>query len=111
MPTDIEISRAAAIQPIHLIAERARIPAAAVEPYGHHKAKIDVAHLDPSATLGKLILVTVINPTPAGEGKTTTSVGLAVAMARIGKRTMLCLREPSLGPRIVQRIPVIPPQH
>ena len=98
MPTDIEISRAAAIQPIHLIAERARIPAAAVEPYGHHKAKIDVAHLDPSATPGKLILVTAINPTPAGEGKTTTSVGLADAMARIGKRTMLCLREPSLGP-------------
>lgn len=98
MPTDIEISRAAAIQPIHLIAERARIPAAAVEPYGHHKAKIDVAHLDPSATSGKLILVTAINPTPAGEGKTTTSVGLADAMARIGKRTMLCLREPSLGP-------------
>ncbi|WP_295637073.1 formate--tetrahydrofolate ligase [Novosphingobium sp.] len=103
MLSDIEISRAAAIRPIFEIAERAGIPAAAIEPYGHHKAKIDThlldrGRLDPGEAAGKLILVTAINPTPAGEGKTTTSVGLADALNRIGKRTMLCLREPSLGP-------------
>jgi formate--tetrahydrofolate ligase len=98
MPSDIAISRAAALQPIQQIADRAGIPAAAIEPYGHYKAKIDIARLDPAATAGKLILVTAISPTPAGEGKTTTSVGLADALGRIGKRTMLCLREPSLGP-------------
>ena len=94
MASDIEISRAAAIQPIHRIADRAGIPAAAIEPYGHHKAKIDLAALGDGDAAGKLILVTAINPTPAGEGKTTTSVGLADALVRIGKRTMLCLREP-----------------
>jgi formate--tetrahydrofolate ligase len=98
MPSDIEISRAAALQPIQQIADRAGIPAAAIEPYGHYKAKIDITRLDPSTTTGKLILVTAISPTPAGEGKTTTSVGLADALGRIGKRTILCLREPSLGP-------------
>jgi formate--tetrahydrofolate ligase len=98
MLSDIEISRAAALRPIHAIAARAGIPEAAVEPYGHHKAKIDVARLDPNTPPGKLILVTAISPTPAGEGKTTTSVGLADALGAIGKRTMLCLREPSLGP-------------
>ncbi|MDG5489693.1 formate--tetrahydrofolate ligase [Sphingomonas sp. BGYR3] len=98
MLTDIEISRAAAIRPVLEIAERAGIPADAVEPYGHHKAKVDVHRLPACDAPGKLILVTAINPTPAGEGKTTTSVGLADALNRIGKRTMLCLREPSLGP-------------
>jgi formate--tetrahydrofolate ligase len=98
MPSDIEISRAAAIHPILKIAERAGIPAAAIEPYGHHKAKIDITRLSPATVTGKLILVTAISPTPAGEGKTTTSVGLADALNRVGKRTMLCLREPSLGP-------------
>lgn len=98
MLSDIEISRAAAIRPILEIAERAGIPADAIEPYGHHKAKIDTGRLGPDHAAGKLILVTAINPTPAGEGKTTTSVGLADALGRIGKRTMLCLREPSLGP-------------
>ena len=100
MPSDIEISRAATLQPILHIAERAGIPAAAVEPYGHYKAKLDLALLEGDAgkAAGKLILITAINPTPAGEGKTTTSVGLADALNRIGKRTMLCLREPSLGP-------------
>jgi formate--tetrahydrofolate ligase len=98
MLSDIEISRAAAIRPILEIANRAGIPADAIEPYGHHKAKIDTNQLDPGNAAGKLILVTAINPTPAGEGKTTTSVGLADALNRIGKRTMLCLREPSLGP-------------
>ncbi len=100
MPSDIEISRAATLQPILKIAERAGIPAAAVEPYGHFKAKLDLDLLESEAgkTAGKLILVTAINPTPAGEGKTTTSVGLADALNLIGKRTMLALREPSLGP-------------
>jgi formate--tetrahydrofolate ligase len=98
MLTDIEISRAATLQPIGAIAARAAIPAEAVEPYGHYKAKIDLARLSPATTRGKLILVTAINPTPAGEGKSTTSVGLADALNRIGRRTMIALREPSLGP-------------
>ncbi len=98
MLSDIEISRAAAIMPIQQVADRAGIPAAAVEPYGHFKAKIDLSRLDAADAGGKLILVTAINPTAAGEGKTTTSVGLADALNRIGKRTMLCLREPSLAP-------------
>ena len=98
MLSDIEISRAAAIRPIQQVADRVGIPAAAVEPYGHFKAKIDISCLDTADAQGKLILVTAINPTAAGEGKTTTSVGLADALNRIGKRTMLCLREPSLGP-------------
>ena len=98
MLSDIEISRAATLRPIADIALRAGIPADAIEPYGHYKAKIDLGRLDPGDAAGKLILVTAINPTPAGEGKTTTSVGLADALNRIGKRTMLCLREPSLGP-------------
>ncbi|WP_411290238.1 formate--tetrahydrofolate ligase [Sphingorhabdus sp.] len=98
MQSDIEISRAAAIQPIQKVAERAGIPAAAVEPYGHYKAKIEVSQLGTADASGKLILVTAINPTSAGEGKTTTSIGLADALNRIGKKTMLCLREPSLGP-------------
>ncbi len=98
MATDIEIARSITLQPIHRVAERAGIPAAAIEPYGHHKAKIDVDLLPRAAAPGKLVLVTAINPTPAGEGKTTTSVGLADALNRIGRRTLLCLREPSLGP-------------
>ena len=98
MLSDIEISRAAAIRPIQQIADRAGIPADAVEPYGRHKAKIAVDALGDGDAGGKLILVTAINPTPAGEGKTTTSVGLADALNLRGKRTMLCLREPSLGP-------------
>ena len=98
MLTDIEISRAAILQPIGKIAAAAGIPADAVEPYGHFKAKIDLAALPAPTSQGKLILVTAINPTPAGEGKSTTSVGLADALNRTGRRTMLALREPSLGP-------------
>jgi formate--tetrahydrofolate ligase len=99
MQTDIEISRAATLRPIQQIADAIGIPAAATEPYGHYKAKIDLGWLKAqSATPGKLILVTAINPTPAGEGKTTTSVGLADALNRIGRKTVLALREPSLGP-------------
>lgn len=97
-PTDIEIARAAILAPIGEVAMRAGIPPEAVIPYGRHKAKIDLAALPRPDRRGKLILVTAINPTPAGEGKTTTSVGLSDALHRIGKRAMLCLREPSLGP-------------
>ncbi|MDH7970881.1 formate--tetrahydrofolate ligase [Sphingomonas sp. AR_OL41] len=98
MLSDIEISRTATLQPISVIAGRAGLPAEAIEPYGRHKAKIDLALVPPATSQGKLILVTAINPTPAGEGKSTTSVGLADALNRIGRKTMLALREPSLGP-------------
>jgi formate--tetrahydrofolate ligase len=96
-PSDLEIARATPLQPIAAIAAKLGIPEAAVEPYGRHKAKLDIAQL-PREAGGKLILVTAINPTPAGEGKTTTSVGLVDALNRAGRRTMLCVREPSLGP-------------
>lgn len=100
MKSDIEISRAARLQPIGLVAAKLDIPDEAIEPYGRHKAKIDLGWIESQGKgrKGKLILVTAINPTPAGEGKSTTSVGLADALNRIGQRTALCLREPSLGP-------------
>lgn len=100
MKSDIEISRAARLQPISLVAAKLDIPDEAIEPYGRHKAKIDLGWIESQGKgrEGKLILVTAINPTPAGEGKSTTSVGLADALNRIGQRTALCLREPSLGP-------------
>lgn len=97
MLSDIEIARAATLKPIAEIADRAGIPTDAIEPYGKAKAKIDISAIK-SSKPGKLILVTAISPTPAGEGKTTTSVGLADALNRIGRRTVLALREPSLGP-------------
>jgi formate--tetrahydrofolate ligase len=98
MLTDIAISRAATLLPIGQIAAKLNIPTEAVEPYGHFKAKIDLARVPAKGKQGKLILVTAINPTPAGEGKSTTSVGLADALNLIGRQTVLCLREPSLGP-------------
>ncbi|MDK2759246.1 MAG: formate--tetrahydrofolate ligase [Blastomonas fulva] len=98
MLTDIQISRAARLQPISAIAAKLGLQPDAIEPYGHHKAKIDLAAAGLGDTRGRLILVTAINPTPAGEGKTTTSVGLADALCRIGHKTVLALREPSLGP-------------
>jgi len=100
MPTDIEIARAAKLQPIADIAGRAGIPAAALNPYGKFIAKIDTHEIPDFATKpdGKLILVTAISPTPAGEGKTTTTVGLGDGLSRIGKRCVIALREPSLGP-------------
>src|SRR4051794_38810973 len=98
MPTDIEIARQATLKPIADVATAAGVPAEALIPYGKYKAKIDRDLLPPASAPGKLILVTAINPTPAGEGKTTTSVGLSDALNRIGKSSMLCLREPSLGP-------------
>ena len=99
MKSDIEISRAATLLPIGQVADRIGIPADAIEPYGRYKAKLDLARIAPRAGhRGRLILVTAINPTPAGEGKTTTSVGLADALNRTGRRAVLALREPSLGP-------------
>ncbi len=97
MPTDIEIARQATLKPITEVAAKAGVPDEALVPYGKYKAKVDTSAL-PKGSNGKLILVTAINPTPAGEGKTTTSVGLSDALHRIGKKAMLCLREPSLGP-------------
>ncbi len=101
MLSDIEIAQSATPQRIaQLAAEQLGIPDEALEPYGHYKAKVDLAYLDslPERPGSKLILVTAISPTPAGEGKTTTSVGLGDGLSRIGKKAMICLREPSLGP-------------
>jgi len=100
MASDIEIARAATKKPVTEIGTRLGIPPEDLIPYGHDKAKISAHYLSGLGAKpdGKLILVTAINPTPAGEGKTTTSVGLADAMNRIGANTLLCLREPSLGP-------------
>ena len=97
MPTDIEIAQAAKIRPIGDIARAAGIPEEALSPYGRYIAKVNPALL-PEGGKAKLILVTAINPTPAGEGKTTVSIGLADGMTKLGKRAMLALREPSLGP-------------
>jgi len=98
--SDIEIAQAATLKPIVQMAQdRLGIPPDALEPYGHYKAKIDLQWLNNNQTPnGKLVLVTAISPTPAGEGKTTTTVGLGDALNRIGKRTVIALREPSLGP-------------
>ena len=98
MMTDIEIAQSTEMLPIRTVAEKAGIDEELLEYYGKVKAKIDIPPLRAKPRKGKLILVTAINPTPAGEGKTTTSVGLADAMAKLGKNTLLCLREPSLGP-------------
>jgi formate--tetrahydrofolate ligase len=100
MTTDIEIARAASKLPIQTIAAKLGIGAEALIPYGHDKAKVSADFLKSLAPRpdGKLILVTAINPTPAGEGKTTTTVGLGDALNLIGKRAVICLREPSLGP-------------
>lgn len=100
MSTDLAIARATTLRPIAEIAARAGIPADAVEPYGRYKAKIalDFAQRTGTSPRGKLVLVTGISPTAAGEGKTTTTIGLGDALNHIGKRAMICLREPSLGP-------------
>jgi len=96
--TDLDIARAARPLPIEAVAARLAIPADTVYRYGPHKAKLDLALLQHDRPAGKLILVTAINPTPAGEGKTTTTIGLGDALTRLGERTAICLREPSLGP-------------
>ena len=100
MPTDIEIAQNARLERIGHIAARAGIPDDALEPYGHYKAKVSLDWLDsqPERKGSRLVLVTAISPTPAGEGKTTLTVGLGDALNRIGRKTMICLREPSMGP-------------
>ena len=101
MPSDIEIAQAAKLQRIAAVArEKLGIAEEHLEPYGHYKAKVSLKYLDTLKAKpdGKLILVTAISPTPAGEGKTTTTVGLGDALNHIGKKAMICLREPSLGP-------------
>ncbi|HEV8691808.1 MAG TPA: formate--tetrahydrofolate ligase [Ideonella sp.] len=100
MLSDIEIAQAATLQPISEIAARLDIPPEALHPYGRTKAKLSLDWLAarPRRPDGKLVLVTAVSPTPAGEGKTTTTVGLGDALNRIGKKTLICLRQPSLGP-------------
>ena len=98
--SDIEIAQAADIKPIQEIAGKLGIPADALIPYGHDKAKISAEYISSKNDDkdGKLILVTAVSPTPAGEGKTTTTVGLGDALNSIGRNALMCLREPSLGP-------------
>ena len=96
--TDIEIAQEAQMLPVAEIASRLGVDENMVETYGRYKAKLDIHALRDKPLKAKLILVTAINPTPAGEGKTTTSVGLADALSALGKKAVLCLREPSLGP-------------
>ena len=100
MKTDIEIARAAKMQPIVQVAQKIGIPEVSVINYGKYKAKVSLDFIDSLTDKpdGKLILVTAMTPTPAGEGKTTTTVGLGDALNAIGKKAIICLREPSLGP-------------
>ena len=100
MKPDIEIAQSAHLRPISEIADQLGILPEELEPYGHYKAKLSESLFSRLADRpdGKLVLVTAINPTPAGEGKTTTTVGLGQAMTKLGKRAMIALREPSLGP-------------
>src|SRR5437762_7862090 len=101
MPSDIEIAQAAKLQRISAVArEKLGIAEEHLEPYGHYKAKVSLKYLDTLQPRknAKLILVTGISPTPAGEGKTTTTVGLGDALNRLGKKAAICIREPSLGP-------------
>ncbi len=98
MMTDIEIAQSVPMRPITEIAQTAGIPDDALEQYGRYKAKIDLSKLPKTGRTGKLVLVTAINPTAAGEGKTTTTIGLADGLRRIGKNVTAALREPSLGP-------------
>src|SRR5271155_4918346 len=103
--SDIGIAQNATLKPIGEIAARLGIPADSIENYGHYKAKIALDYIDTLKDKpdGKLILVTAMSPTPAGEGKTTTTIGLGDALNRIGRRTAICLREPSMGPCFGQK--------
>lgn len=101
MRSDIEIAQAATLHRIpDLVKQHMNIADDHLYAYGHHKAKLSLKHIAslPAKTDSKLILVTAISPTPAGEGKTTTTVGLGDALCKIGKKSLICLREPSLGP-------------
>ena len=101
MASDIDIAQAAKLTRIAKIAsEKLGIGDEHLEPFGHYKAKVSLKYVDSLKAKkdGKLVLVTAISPTPAGEGKTTTTVGLGDGLNHIGKKAMICLREPSLGP-------------
>ena len=98
VPTDIEIAQAAKLRPIAEVAAELGLSDDEIELYGRYKAKIRLAALEPRPPKGRLVLVTGINPTPAGEGKSTVTVGLTQALRRLGKNAILCIREPSLGP-------------
>ena len=98
MATDIEIAQQAKMQPIEDIAAKLDITPDQMERYGDYIAKIDYSKVETEANKGKLVLVTAITPTPAGEGKTTTSIGLADGLTKIGKKAAVAIREPSLGP-------------
>src|SRR5436190_4883558 len=101
VPSDIEIAQAAKLHRVAAVArEKLGIAEEHLEPFGHYKAKVSLKYLDSlkGKKDGKLILVTAMTPTPAGEGKTTTTVGLGDALNHIGKKAAICLREPSLGP-------------
>ena len=100
MPTDIEIAQNASLNPIEDIAAGLGISRFDLELYGDYKAKVKPSFIEKVKDYpnGKLILVTAINPTPAGEGKTTTTIGLGQSMSKLGKRAVIALREPSLGP-------------
>ena len=103
MKTDIEIARSIALKPIDEIANQAGIPVGSLEHHGKHIAKVDLSEIPSTPPSGKLILVTAITPTKAGIGKTKVSIGLALGMARLGKRAVVALREPSLGPCFGQK--------
>ena len=96
--TDIEIAQESTMLPIEQVAAKLGIAPENLEHYGHYKAKVDIHAMKNLPLKSKLVLVTAISPTPAGEGKTTTSIGLADALSCLGKKTVVCLREPSLGP-------------
>ena len=100
MLSDIDIAQKAKMNPIADVAKKLGIPDEAMEAYGRYKAKISLSYCESLRKKpdGKLVLVTAISPTPAGEGKTTTTVGLGDALNHIGKKAVICLREPSLGP-------------
>ena len=98
MPTNIEIAQAAKLRPIGDVAAELRLTDDEVEFYGKYKAKISLAALERRTSTGRLVLVTGINPTPAGEGKSTVTVGVTQALRKLGQRAILCIREPSLGP-------------
>ena len=100
MLSDIEIAQRAKMKDINEIAEMIGLDSAGIEPYGHYKAKISNETLEALKDKddGKLVLVTAVNPTPAGEGKTTVSIGLSQAINKLGKKAVAALREPSLGP-------------
>ncbi|WP_041525360.1 formate--tetrahydrofolate ligase, partial [Staphylococcus aureus] len=96
--SDLDIANQSTLQPIKDIAASVGISEDALEPYGHYKAKIDINKITPRENKGRVVLVTAMSPTPAGEGKSTVTVGLADAFHELNKNVMVALREPALGP-------------